>query len=234
MKVSSKIGKALFAAVIMFGGAAFAGECKTDRGVLLSHELKALSNLVCITYDDNEVVVSVYKLGEHGALVAKNTTLLDVTDIAEGAVRIEPSDDGFKIYWEYPKNMYVVGVGVDAGFISESFTQIKLDAIEAGTSPQHINLELNSNVMAGLKFETLTISQAFDQTALHLGHPLSARITAQKANISMLPNAAGESDHYLERGDKVEIVGFRSGWVKISYHGKSYQVDGWIPMVDIL
>ncbi|MNM58004.1 hypothetical protein D3C81_692230 [compost metagenome] len=234
MKISSKIGNALFVAAVVFGGAVFAGECKTDRGWLLSHELKAVSNLICITYDDNDVVMSVYQLGELGALVAKNTKFLDVADIAEGGVRVEPSGDGFKIYLEYPKNIYVVGFGMDAAFVFESFTQIKLDAIEAGGPPQHIKLELDSNVMAGLRFETLTISQAFDQSALRLGHPLSTRITALKANVSLLPNALGLPTQYLERGDKVEIIGFHSGWVEISYQGNNHQVDGWIPMVDIL
>ncbi|WP_460056225.1 hypothetical protein [Pseudomonas sp. S2_D06] len=234
MTVSSKIGKALFVVIVMFGGEVFAGDCKRDQGVLISHELKTEGNLICIAYSDNDVVISVYQLGALGALMAKNIKLLDVADIAEESVRLEPSGSGFKIYLEYPKNIYVVGFGADAAFVSESFTQIKLDAIEVTAPPQHIKLVLNPDVMAGLRFETLTVSQAFDQGALRLGHPLSVRITAKKSNVSFLPNAPGLPTQYLARGAKVEISDFRSGWVKISYQANEHQVDGWIPLVDIL
>jgi hypothetical protein len=234
MRVSSKLGKLLVVVVMMFGGGVFAGECKKDPGLLISHELKTERNLICIAYSDNDVVISVYQLGARRALLAKNVTLLDSAEISEGAVRLEPSGDGFKIYLEYPNNIYVVKFGVDAAFVSESFAQIKLEAIKADSAPQHINLVLNSNVMAGLRFETLTMLQAFDQRALSLGQPLSARITAQKTDVSFSPSPSDLSTQYLVRGDKVWISDFHSGWVKISYQASDHQVDGWIPLAEIL
>jgi len=235
MRSSSKIGKAALVLVLaMFGGVAFAGECKRDQGELISHELKTKSNLICIAYSDDGVVMSIYRLGALEVPLARNMKFLDVDDIAEESVRLEPSGDGFKIYLEYPKNIYVVEFGLDASSVSGSFTQIKLNAVEASSPPQHMNLVLNASVMAGLRFETLTISQIFDQSVLHLGHPLSARITAQKSNVSPSPNATSLPAQYLTLGDKVEINDFHNGWVKISCRANENQVEGWIPLVDVL
>lgn len=234
MKVLSRIGNALIVVAAIFGGGVFAAECKKVQGVSISHELKTERNLICITYGDSGVVISVYQSGSSGAPIARNMEFLDVSDITDGSVRIEPSDGGFKIYLEYPKNIYVVGFGVDAAFVSESFMQIKLDAVDSDNPPQLIKLVLNSNVMAGLKFDTLTNSQAFDQGALRLAQPLNARVTANKAGVSYLPSTTILPSQYLSQGELVEISDFRSGWVKIYYQGDGYKVDGWIPLVDIL
>lgn len=86
-----------------------------------------------------------------------------------------------------------------------------------------------------LKFENLTKANVFDQVALSLEQPLDAVITTQKSQISHLPNMSNFSGGYLIYGEKVKVIDFNNGWIKVQYgSSQNSEHTGWVPLTDIL
>ncbi|KJZ42469.1 hypothetical protein [Pseudomonas fluorescens] len=237
MRVSSKIGKVLAVTVMLMTFGVLSEECMRDNSNLqVSHELKTKKNLICIVRGNDEVVIFVYRNSEKNVPLSRNVMLLEKSDIAEEVVRLEPFSDGFRMYLEYPNNIYIVGVDADAEHIVESSVLVKINAVVPDAPPQQMSLVLTSNVLSALRFETLTRSQAFDQGVLSLEKPLSARITAQKTKVSYLPGLSSLSEMHLAQGDSVDVVGFKGGWIKINYKASNdlHESSGWVLLADIL
>ncbi|MDZ5433235.1 hypothetical protein T3H00_11255 [Pseudomonas fluorescens] len=136
MKTSSKIGKTLVAAAMALSLEAFADECKKNASSPLAPlELKTKANLICIVPGNGEAVIYVYSEDERTVPISKNTKLLDEPDLVDDIVRLEPSGDGFKIYLEYPNNIYLVGFDVNAQNVAESQMLIKLSGNSPDTPP---------------------------------------------------------------------------------------------------
>lgn len=236
MKTSSKIGKALAIIIMLMACGVLAEECKkSTSNLIISHELKTEKNLVCIARNNKEVVILVYRNSLEDIPISRNVTLLDEADIAEEAVRLESSGDGFKIYFEYPNNVYLVGFDVDAKHVTGSYTLIKLNAVASGAPPQQMSLVVAPKKLAGLSFETLTKGQIFDQSMLGLEQPFSTVITAQKTQVYYSPSASSFSEMNLVQGDSVNVIDFKDGWIKIQYKTLNYlENSGWILLADIL
>jgi hypothetical protein len=236
MKILSKIGNALAASAIFMSLNAIAGECKTSTpDQIISHELKTERNLICIVRNNGKAVIFIYRDNDYISPYAKNTTLLDESDLTDDIVRLEPSNDGFKIYLEYPNNIYLLGFDVDARRVVESNVLIRISGFSPNTPPQQLHLSLTSEQRARLKFDTLAKEDAFDQELLSLQHPLNVVITTKNSKISHSPNIFYISDKYLTHGAQVKIIAFKNGWVKIqgSPSQNNRQV-GWIPIADVL
>jgi hypothetical protein len=77
--------------------------------------------------------------------------LLEKSDIAEEVVRLEPFSDGFRMYLEYPNNIYIVRVDADAEHIVESSVLVKINAVVPDAPPQQMSLVLTSNVLSALR-----------------------------------------------------------------------------------
>lgn len=236
MKISSKIGKVLAVVVVLMTFGVLAEECKkSTSSLVISHELKTEKNLICIARNNKEVVILIYESGGGDIPISRNVTLLDESDIAEEAVRLESSGDGFKIYFEYPNNIYLVGFDADAKHITGSYTLIKLNAVASDVPPQQMSLVVAPKQLARLSFETLTKGQVFDQSILSLERPFSTIITAQKTQVSYSPNASNFSEMNLVQGDSVNVIDFKDGWIKVQYKTLSYlENSGWILLADIL
>jgi hypothetical protein len=203
--------------------------------VVVFHKLKTEKNLICIAREDKKVVVSVHNNTGESIQVLRNLTLLDESDVDEETVRLEQFGNGFKIYFEYPKNIYLVGFDADAKHVAESYVLIKLDAVAPDSPPQLISLVVDSKQLAGLNFETLTKEQVFDKSLLDLEKPLNARITAQRAQVSYFPNGENFSDKYLVKGDSVNVIDFKNGWIKVQYETPGCpENNGWVLLADIL
>ena len=236
MKISSEIGKMLAVVIMLMTFGVLAEECKkSTSGLIVSHELKTEDNLICIARNNKKVVILVYKSGWDDIPISRNVTLLDESDIAEEVVRLESYGDGFKIYFEYPNNIYMVGFDADAKHVAESHALIKLNAVASDAPPQQISLVVDQKQLAGLSFETLTKGQVFDQSILSLERAFNTVITAQKTQISYSPNVSSFSEMNLVQGDSVNVIDFKDGWVKVQYKTLNHlESSGWILLADIL
>lgn len=236
MKISSKIGRVLVAVTMLIAFEALANECKKSiSSSRVFHQLKTEKNLICIVSDNGKVVISVYRNNEGGAPISKNAVLLDESDLADDAVRLEPAGDGFQIFLEYPNNIYLVGFDADAQRVVESYVLIRLNSISPSAPPQQMLLALTSEQRAALKFESLAKANVFDQERLSLEQPLDAVITAKKSQVSYFFNESSSSGNYLIYGDDVKVVDFNSGWIKIRYGSSQHnERSGWVPLADIL
>ncbi|WP_223533263.1 MULTISPECIES: hypothetical protein [unclassified Pseudomonas] len=235
MKTSNKIGKALAVAITLIIFGVSAEECKSTSSLITPHKLETKKNLICITKNNEEIAIFVYRNDGGGTPISRNTTLLDESDITEGSMRLESSSDGFQIYFEYPNNIYLIGFDIDAKHITKSYSLIKLNAASPDTPPKQMKLVVTSKQLAELHFETLTKRQVFGQNALNLEQPFNAIITTRKAQILHNPNSISFSGMHLIQGDSVRVIDFKNGWIKIQHESLDHLDDsGWILLADIL
>lgn len=236
MKVSSRIGSFIAALIMAFAFGVSAGECdEKDISAKFSHTLKTDDNLICIGTRDDRVEISVYRNDGEATPVSQNSILLENSDIEDETVRLEPYNNGFQIYLEYPTSIYLIEFDSDAKHLVGSYISMKLRSTALDLPPQKITLALSPQKLGSLKFDSLTKSLAFDQIFLTIKQSLRTTVTAQRTDILVLPKESSSSKGYLVLGESVEVVNYENGWIGVNYKNSDHiKVSGWIRLSDIL
>jgi hypothetical protein len=236
MSLSRKVGECLFVLAAVVATKSFAGECaeKTSNSYV-THELRTERNLICIIRGGEGAEIYLYEGGGAGRLISRNEALLSEFDRVEDIVRLEPSGNGFQIYFEYPSNVYLVAFDADALHVKRSAVSVRMTSVSSLVPSQVFSLVMSSSYLGGLDFRSISYGEIFDRGFLILENRFETYITAESSQISTSPNDLGLTGVFLKVGQRVEVLAFSDGWMKVRYEvaGISGSV-GWVQMADIL
>lgn len=236
MSLSRRVGEYLFVLAALIASKSFAGECaeKTSSSYV-THELRTERNLVCIVRGGQGAEIYLYEGGGAGSLISRNEALLSEFDRVEDVVRLEPAGNGFQIYFEYPNNVYLVLFDADALSVKRSAVSVRMTSVNSLVSSQVFSLVMNSSYLEGLNFRSISYEEVFDPGFLTLEKKFETYITAVSSQISTSPNDLGLTGVFLKVGQRVEVLAFSEGWMKVRYEVKGFSGRvGWVQMADIL
>ncbi|MPQ84275.1 hypothetical protein F0170_09930 [Pseudomonas sp. MAFF 730085] len=242
-----KISNVFFAFFLFYGVAHGAENCSTviPSGAHLFKQYNLGAEFACLyqySKFPTDAVLDFYK-GEtdHGVLIGSNHRLISLEDIEDNSniPDINMLDSGsYQIVWSYPNGVDELVLSRSTGNIlfNSASKELRLpsaDVAKAVASIVLVNYVIHPN---SLEFSEINSADIFDGAALKLkGIGAVAKINVEKAFLYSDPSESARIKSYLVKGDEVNLLEYKSGFLKISYNMKSGKaLIRWIELSSII
>lgn len=234
--------------IFLLSSKALAGElCKElipdEAALFQSYDLgKDFACLYSTSDTDEYATLSFYSKQKNASrLIASNKSLITANDARDqmNVPDINKSDNGsVQLLWSYPN-------GVD--WLKLSFSNGELYLVNAGKELRLpvslVEGEVNSLVLVNVAkgsstvpFSKINRDQVFDKNALSLEPgSFAAAVSQDKATLYIDASEGSRTKGYLIKGDRVRILEYRFGFLKIAYESKSGAVlHRWIELSSVI
>ncbi|MDF3868562.1 hypothetical protein P3W53_29170 [Pseudomonas denitrificans (nom. rej.)] len=195
-------------------------------------EVTGSFGLACIALEGGSVVLDFLPKGDGGGWI-RNTALIDSEELNSGVVSLAVSS-GVDLIFDYPRDVYIVVFSLDKKIILEAKHVLRVPPVNPEELVEEIVLRTRRDVLSQVSLGAASKDVLFGRGALELARPQDVVISSRKA---ILTKTAGgrPTGMYLIKGDKVKLIGYEDGWVRLEYlTAKGRRVSMWTELSNVL
>lgn len=224
---------ALFATFFSTANASTDLECPQDLNHTKYSEIILKDSAICIIGND-QLAKLIIKNNTHEPTI-ENSALIEPSDIQEETVHLEQIGDQVNLYFEYPKNTYLIAIDVSNRRLLYATHTMKIQGLEENLADSELTLKTESKALNSANLKDVTKNSLFNKDKLIISSETNLKITSPKAYLWDSPTASSPTKMYLIKGDRVSATEYQDGKLKIRYTtNKGKTIEKWINISSVL
>ncbi len=214
LRFSRNITLLILLAVSAFASAESKCQRAKESGEEVYQEVSGSFGVVCITFEGESAALKFFAKDSGRGWVG-NGFMVTRSELDSGVVSLVASNS-VDLVFEYPRDIYVVSFDVDRGVVSSARHILRVPSVHPDEAAAEIELRAKQAVLGGVSLEAVQKSKLFGWDALELSQSQIVRVSSRKAYLVKAPMGK-LTGMYLVKGDKVKLVEYENGWVKLDY-----------------